>query len=40
MGRPVHVLQRGSSAADIVNLTAIAVVDAQQRPGLATTGKR
>jgi phosphotransacetylase len=28
------VLQRGSSAADIVNLTAIAVVDAQQRvPG-------
>lgn len=31
MARPVHVLQRGSSAADIVNLTAIAVVDAQQR---------
>ncbi len=37
MGRPVHVLQRGASAADIVNLTAIAVVDAQQRPGQATT---
>jgi malate dehydrogenase (oxaloacetate-decarboxylating)(NADP+) len=34
MDKPVHVLQRGSSAADIVNLTAIAVVDAQQRiPG-------
>ncbi len=32
MARPVHVLQRGSEAADIVNLTAIAVVDAQQRP--------
>jgi len=32
MDRPVHVLQRGSTAADIVNLTAIAVVDAQQRP--------
>jgi len=31
MGRPVQVLQRGSAAADIVNLTAIAVVDAQER---------
>ncbi len=31
MARPVHVLQRGGEAADIVNLTAIAVVDAQQR---------
>ena len=31
MARPVHVLQRDSEAADIVNLTAIAVVDAQQR---------
>lgn len=30
MARPIHVLQRGSSAADIVNLTAIAVVDAQE----------
>jgi malate dehydrogenase (oxaloacetate-decarboxylating)(NADP+) len=30
MDRPVHVLQRGSTAADIVNLTAIAVVDAQR----------
>lgn len=29
MARPVHVLQRGSEAADIVNLTALAVVDAQ-----------
>jgi malate dehydrogenase (oxaloacetate-decarboxylating)(NADP+) len=32
MGRPVHVLQRGSEAAEIVNLTAIAVVDAQRHP--------
>jgi malate dehydrogenase (oxaloacetate-decarboxylating)(NADP+) len=31
MARPVQVLQRGSTAADIVNLTAIAVVDAQER---------
>ncbi len=31
MARPVHVLQRGATAQDIVNLTAIAVVDAQQR---------
>ena len=30
MSRPIHVLQRGSSAADIVNLTALAVVDAQE----------
>lgn len=32
MARPVHILQRGSTAADIVNLAAIATVDAQQRP--------
>jgi malate dehydrogenase (oxaloacetate-decarboxylating)(NADP+) len=31
MAKPIHVLQRGSEAADVVNLTAIAVVDAQQR---------
>ncbi len=31
MAKPVHVLQRGSEAADVVNLTAIAVVDAQRR---------
>ena len=31
MARPVHVLQRESEAAEIVNLTAIAVVDAQIR---------
>jgi malate dehydrogenase (oxaloacetate-decarboxylating)(NADP+) len=31
MARPVHVLERGAVAAAIVNLTAIAVVDAQER---------
>ncbi|HEX2093528.1 MAG TPA: phosphate acyltransferase, partial [Longimicrobiaceae bacterium] len=31
MAHPVHVLQRGSEAAEIANLTAIAVVDAQSR---------
>jgi malate dehydrogenase (oxaloacetate-decarboxylating)(NADP+) len=32
MKMPVHVLQRGIDAGDIVNLAAIAVVDAQERP--------
>jgi malate dehydrogenase (oxaloacetate-decarboxylating)(NADP+) len=31
--RPVHVLQRGVEVADIVNMAAIAVVDAQERGG-------
>ena len=30
MNKPIHVLQRGASVDDIVNLTAIAVVDAQE----------
>ncbi|MBE0504783.1 MAG: NADP-dependent malic enzyme [Desulfuromonadales bacterium] len=30
MNKPVHILQRGDSVADIVNMAAIAVVDAQQ----------
>jgi malate dehydrogenase (oxaloacetate-decarboxylating)(NADP+) len=30
MNKPVHVLQRGASVDDIVNLAAIAVVDAQE----------
>ena len=29
MKKPVHILQLGSSVRDIVNMTAIAVVDAQ-----------
>jgi malate dehydrogenase (oxaloacetate-decarboxylating)(NADP+) len=31
MAEPIHVLQRGSEAAEVVNLTALAVVDAQRR---------
>lgn len=31
MGRPVHVLQRGSTAQDVVHLVSIASVDAQTR---------
>ncbi|MQA90275.1 MAG: phosphotransacetylase [Gemmatimonas sp.] len=31
MASPIQVLQRGSTAADILNLTAMAVVDAQER---------
>ncbi|HEV2130983.1 MAG TPA: phosphate acyltransferase, partial [Longimicrobiaceae bacterium] len=31
MAHPVHVLERGSDAAAIANLTALAVVDAQER---------
>ena len=30
MGKPVHVLQQGVEVADIVNLTALCVVDAQE----------
>ena len=33
MDRPVHVLQRGDQVKDIVNLGAVAVVDAQKRDG-------
>ena len=31
MSRPVHVLERGADVQDIVNMTAVAVVDAQGR---------
>jgi malate dehydrogenase (oxaloacetate-decarboxylating)(NADP+) len=30
MKRPVHVLQRGDDIADIINMAAVAVVDAQE----------
>jgi malate dehydrogenase (oxaloacetate-decarboxylating)(NADP+) len=33
MGHPIHVLQRGSEAVDVLNLTALAVVDAQEHAG-------
>jgi malate dehydrogenase (oxaloacetate-decarboxylating)(NADP+) len=38
MNKPVHVLQLGNEVEDIVNITAVAVVDAQEishRPALA-----
>jgi malate dehydrogenase (oxaloacetate-decarboxylating)(NADP+) len=31
MARPVHVLERGADVQDIVNMAAVAVVDAQER---------
>jgi malate dehydrogenase (oxaloacetate-decarboxylating)(NADP+) len=31
MARPVHVLERGASVQDIVNMAAVAVIDAQER---------
>ena len=31
MGKPVHILQLGASVDEIVNMVAIAVVDAQER---------
>jgi malate dehydrogenase (oxaloacetate-decarboxylating)(NADP+) len=31
LSKPVHVLQRGCGESDIVNVAAIAVVDAQRR---------
>ena len=31
MSRPVHVLERGASVQDIVNMAAVAVIDAQER---------
>jgi len=34
LSKPVHVLQRGDEVNDVVNMTAIAVVDAQE--GVAT----
>jgi malate dehydrogenase (oxaloacetate-decarboxylating)(NADP+) len=31
MGKPIHVLQRGDEVRNIVNMAAMAVVDAQER---------
>ncbi len=31
MDKPVHVLEQGADVQDIVNMAAVAVVDAQQR---------
>ena len=39
MRRPVHVLERGADVQEIVNMAAVAVIDAQQRsPGVAAPG--
>ena len=35
MRRPVHVLQRGADVQEIVNMAAVAVVDAQERTQIA-----
>ena len=40
MEKPVHVLQRGVDVTDIVNMTAICVVDAQERERLAKDASR
>jgi len=31
MARPVHLLQRGAEVEDVVNITTVAVVDAQDK---------
>src|SRR5262249_32279958 len=38
MSRPVHVLERGADVQDIVNMAAVAVVDAQERSAPAEAG--
>jgi malate dehydrogenase (oxaloacetate-decarboxylating)(NADP+) len=38
MARPIHVLQRGSEAVDVLNLTALAVVDCQEHGGSTADG--
>jgi len=39
MNKPVHILQLGASVNEIVNMAAIAVVDAQEKERLSKTGK-
>ncbi len=40
LSQPVHVLQRGDEVSDIVNMTAIAVVDAQETGAIAAAPLR
>jgi malate dehydrogenase (oxaloacetate-decarboxylating)(NADP+) len=40
MNRPVHVLERGANVQDIVNMAAVAVVDAQERTYPVDTAPR
>jgi malate dehydrogenase (oxaloacetate-decarboxylating)(NADP+) len=39
MRRPVHILEQGASVEDIVNMTAVAVVDAQRREAAPDGGR-
>jgi malate dehydrogenase (oxaloacetate-decarboxylating)(NADP+) len=39
MNRPVHVLERGADVQDIVNMAAVAVVDAQERYSTASVAR-
>jgi len=39
MKKPVHILQLGASVNEIVNMAAIAVVDAQEKERLSKTEK-
>ncbi len=39
MNKPVHILQLGASVNEMVNMAAIAVVDAQEKEKLSKTGK-
>jgi malate dehydrogenase (oxaloacetate-decarboxylating)(NADP+) len=40
MSRPVHVLERGSDVQDIVNMAAVAVIDAQERSFLVESSSK
>jgi malate dehydrogenase (oxaloacetate-decarboxylating)(NADP+) len=40
MKKPVHILQTGSSIREIVNMTAIAVVDAQIQEEIVQVAKK
>jgi malate dehydrogenase (oxaloacetate-decarboxylating)(NADP+) len=40
MSKPVHLLSRGAQVEEIVNVTAIAVVDAQETMSLSDAGAK
>jgi malate dehydrogenase (oxaloacetate-decarboxylating)(NADP+) len=40
MRRPVHIFQLGASVEEMVNMTAIAVLDAQQKEKRARSKRR
>lgn len=39
MKKPIHVLQRGASVEDIINVTAIAVVEVNSKKARAVNSK-